>query len=104
MGCPPGDANSMGKYVGGGGYCFGEYLTDVYARGELSGMQTTQWPAGSVQEAAWGIQANHGGGYAWRLCKTPDDGDMSKLTEECFQANQLTYANDKSYMQWGANT
>ena len=25
---------------------------------------TTQWTAGAVVEAAWGIKANHGGGYS----------------------------------------
>merc|ERR1712072_110810 len=29
----------------------------------------TVWKAGSVQEVAWGINANHNGGYSWRLCK-----------------------------------
>ena len=35
-------------------------------------------------EAAWGIIANHGGGYSYRLCKVPAEG-MSGITEECFQ-------------------
>ena len=63
----------------------------------------TQWTAGAVEEAAWGIIANHGGGYAYRLCKIADEGpvDLSGVTEECFAANTLEWAQATSYIQWG---
>jgi len=57
----------------------------------------TQWPQGSVQDVAFSITANHGGGYAYRLC--PKSGD---LTEECFQKHHLQYASaSTSWIQYG---
>ena len=35
-----------------------------------------------MAEVAWAIQANHGGGYQYRLCKKSE-----KPTEECFQVS-----------------
>merc|ERR1719321_1735126 len=29
---------------------------------------TTEWARGSAPDVAWSIVANHGGGYAYRLC------------------------------------
>lgn len=52
------------------------------------------WERGSVQEVAFGITANHGGGYSWRLC--PADGEV---TEECFQQHVLRFAGDTQYIQ-----
>ena len=37
---------------------------------------TTEWVAGGVAEVGWGIIANHGGGYQYRLCRW---GDISYL-------------------------
>jgi len=56
------------------------------------------WPAGSHQEVSWNIYANHGGGYAYRLCKKADG---EKLTEECFQQNHLQFVADHSWIQYG---
>merc|ERR1719181_2551314 len=56
----------------------------------------TQWQQGSVQEVAWAIVANHGGGYAYRLCPK-----SSNLTEACFQANHLDFVSDQSWIQYG---
>jgi hypothetical protein len=39
---------------------------------------------------AWAITANHGGGYAYRLCPTGETG----LSESCFQQNHLAFAGD----------
>ena len=36
------------------------------------------WTRGSKVEVAWGIHANHGGGYTYRLCKAKE------ASEECF--------------------
>lgn len=54
------------------------------------------WHKGSVEEVAWGITANHGGGYSWRLC--PKSGTVN---EACFQRNVLRFAGDKQWIQYG---
>lgn len=57
-----------------------------------------KWAQGSVQEVAWSVFLNHGGGYAYRLC--PKTGPLS---EECFQKNHLEFASDMSWIQYGSN-
>ena len=47
---------------------------------------TTEWVAGGVAEVGWGIIANHGGGYSYRLCRRAEG---EALTEECFQQMPL---------------
>jgi len=64
--------------------------------------RTTTWKRGSVQETGWGITANHGGGYAFRLCKVPPEG-VRGITEECFKKNYLKFVGDKQWIQWGSN-
>lgn len=59
-------------------------------------LEQTVWVAGSTVEVAWGITANHGGGYQYRLC--PAD---QKITEECFQAHPLDFTEDVTYVQYG---
>ncbi len=54
----------------------------------------TEWPIGSLQEVSWSIDANHGGGYAVRLCPL-----SSELTEECFQSNHLPFEGDSTWIQ-----
>eukprot|EP01052_Picozoa_sp_SAG31_P038772 SAG31_NODE_5244_length_2653_cov_3.354738_2_plen_110_part_00 len=44
------------------------------------------WKAGSSVEAVWGLRANHGGGYQWRLCPS-----SSPLTEACMQSRPLPF-------------
>lgn len=46
----------------------------------------TVWTAGDMVKTAWTINANHGGGYQYRLC--PKD---QELTEECFQRNPIPF-------------
>lgn len=58
----------------------------------------TEWPIGSLQEVSWWIAANHGGGYAVRLC--PISADM---TEDCFQSHHLPFAGDSSWIQFNRN-
>jgi len=60
-------------------------------------MKETVWIAGGVAEVAWAIQANHGGGYQYRVC--PVD---QALTEECFQLNPLEFVGDKQWLQFGS--
>ena len=52
----------------------------------LQNSVTTEWVAGGVAEVGWGIIANHGGGYSYRLCRREEGG---ALTEECFQRMPL---------------
>jgi len=55
----------------------------------------TVWKAGSVVEAGFGIWANHGGGYSYRLCKnTP-----GTVTEACFQQTPLKFAGETQWLQ-----
>lgn len=45
-------------------------------------------------ETTWGLRANHGGGYLWRLCPK-----TQKLTESCFQNNPLPFVG-RQYVQF----
>jgi len=56
------------------------------------------WPISSVQEVAWSIAANHGGGYAVRLCPIGDE-----QTEECFQSHHLPFLGDSSWIKLGGS-
>ena len=79
--------------------------SDVRALPPTPITNATTWAAGSIQEVAWSITANHGGGYAYRLCprRSESDGgdDMVDLTEECFQAHHLEFAGNTSWIQYG---
>jgi len=59
----------------------------------------TLWPAGSTQEVAWAMRANHGGGYSWRLC--PRSANVSEMSEECFQRQQMDFVGEVSWIQYG---
>jgi len=96
FGCPRG---TNGTDCPGGGYGFG-----IDARAyDWKNVTTTEWKLGAVVEAAWGIQANHGGGYSYRLCKMPKEGRMD-LTEECFQKTSLNFVGDMQWVQYGTNS
>ena len=50
--------------------------------------QAPLWRIGGVEEVAWGLAVNHGGGYSYRLCpRLPS----VPLTEACFQRNVLAF-------------
>ena len=61
----------------------------------------TEWKAGSHQEVAWYVSANHAGGYSYRLCKKRHDLIDHKISEECFQENQLDFVGDVQMVQYG---
>lgn len=61
----------------------------------------TKWAAGTIQDVAFSIRANHGGGYAYRLCRKT--GSSKDLTEECFQQDHLDFVGDTSWIQYGDN-
>lgn len=54
---------------------------------ELPSHTSATWSIGSTQEVVFGITANHGGGYQYRLCPK-----SQALTEECFQKMPLALA------------
>lgn len=58
------------------------------------------WQAGDVVEVSWAINANHGGGYYYRLCKLPDDG--SAITEKCFQETPLRFVGQTRF-RWNGD-
>jgi len=57
-----------------------------------------QWKAGATAEVAWSIFANHGGGYAYRLCPA-----SQTLTEACFQLHPLEFSGETQWIQYGSN-
>jgi hypothetical protein len=57
------------------------------------------WTAGSNVEVAWGVLANHGGGYSYRLCPKSE-----QLTEECFQRMPLPFASTTQTLRWSNGT
>lgn len=64
---------------------------------KMPATEPTVWKRGSIQEVAWGIFANHGGGYQYRLCK--NDG-KNKVTEECFQQTPLKFYGNTSTIRY----
>eukprot|EP00656_Telonema_subtile_P029505 TRINITY_DN32625_c0_g1_i1.p1 TRINITY_DN32625_c0_g1~~TRINITY_DN32625_c0_g1_i1.p1 ORF type:complete len:261 (+),score=49.07 TRINITY_DN32625_c0_g1_i1:298-1080(+) len=54
-----------------------------------------QWQAGRVYEVAWSPQANHGGGYSYRLCPA-----SRSLDEDCFFENPVSMVG-RSALRWG---
>lgn len=63
----------------------------------------TDWKAGSVQEVAVDVSANHGGGYAFRLCPKDTALLFDLPTEACFQKHHLPFAGDVQWLQRGAD-
>lgn len=55
----------------------------------------TVWTIGETAEVSWAIEANHGGGYQYRLC--PADHE---LTEECFFKTPLDFVGSQQ-LRWG---
>ena len=87
-----GGANAEGNH-GCGGWSMGQNMEDY----DWPAAPVTEWAAGSVQEVAWFVSANHGGGYSYRLCK--QEGDEA-VTEECFQQTPLRFEGDKVWVTY----
>jgi len=98
LGCPVGEPIAPGMDCEGGGWSYGPRAEDM----EFEDIPITVWERGSTQEVAWLMDANHGGGYSYRLCKIPPEG-RSGLTEECFQQGHLSFAGPESWIQYGYN-
>lgn len=95
-GCPPGHPGGAGCKASGYGH-------GPDGRSLKGNAQPTEWVQGSVVEAAWGIRANHGGGYQYRLCPRPPSGDNMDLTEKCFQRVPLRFVGDTQWLQNGVS-
>jgi len=89
-GCPPGNPDPFACASGGRGH--GDDGRTLKGNDEPA-----QWVVGASVEVAYGIEANHGGGYQYRLCPKPVDN--MDLTEECFMKLPLVLGN-KSWVQW----
>lgn len=57
------------------------------------------WKPGSVVEVAWAIDANHGGGYQYRLCPKG-----TSLTEECFTNMPLAFVGSSQTIRFENGT
>eukprot|EP01062_Namystynia_karyoxenos_P051364 TRINITY_DN402_c0_g1_i2.p1 TRINITY_DN402_c0_g1~~TRINITY_DN402_c0_g1_i2.p1 ORF type:complete len:344 (+),score=106.75 TRINITY_DN402_c0_g1_i2:86-1117(+) len=90
-----GSAGGGPKFINNGGFPPDgvKQGADGLSLPQLAG-EPTVWKRGSEQEVAWGINANHGGGYSYRLCPL-----SSNVTEECFQRTVLRFAGDKQWLQ-----
>jgi hypothetical protein len=82
----------------------GGYVPSGHKQGEkgsqvLNTTGLTTWQAGSTVEVSWGIAANHGGGYQYRLCPKSEE-----LTEECFQKMPLPFATATQKLRWANGT
>jgi len=97
-GCPADAPIGEGNNCPGGGFGYGPRAEDY----PFANVVTTKWKAGSVVEVGWGINANHGGGYSYRLCKMPKGG-RSFLTEECFQETPLKFVGSTQWVQYGTD-
>lgn len=97
-GCPKG-ASALKGICKGGGYGNGP---DMRTKAYPGNTNPVKWTAGGVGEILWAIEANHGGGYSFRLCKKPTkDKIMTELTEECFQKGHLNFHGDSHWVQTG---
>lgn len=91
-GCPPGNPDPFACAGGGRGNGIdGRALQYSYTK-------VTEWKVGDEVELAYGIEANHAGGYQYRLCPKP--ANNMDLTEECFQKMPLTLTTEKAWIQW----
>ena len=97
-GCPIGAPRGKGFDCPGGGWSHGPNAEKY----PFKDVPVTNWIIGSVVEVAWGIIANHGGGYSYRLCKVPIEG-VAHLTEDCFQQTPLDFVGDLQWVQYGTD-
>jgi len=60
---------------------------------KFPGVQPTYVNEGGDLLASWGLHVNHGGGYAYRLCRLIGDATKETVTEECFRDGHLKFSN-----------
>merc|ERR1712029_1065059 len=85
------------KGMGCGGYVGGKPALEHYEEGFFGDPTTTTWVRGEPAEVAWYSGAHHRGGYAYRLCKV-NNGEIWKVTEECFQKGHLNFYGTTSWI------
>merc|ERR1712151_1270918 len=98
--------NGGGYYpgpTGTGGEAFFGFLQGWKGTEVSPLLKRTTWVAGSTVEVAWGITANHGGGYQYRLCKVKGRSSniTAEVSEECFRQTPLEFVGDKQWIQFG---
>lgn len=92
-----------GRLPGQGNGGFGaQYQDTTHAKVGDQGSKTLAprptgvvWTQGSLATVAWTIQANHGGGYSYRLCPA-----NQTLDEDCFNMHGLEMVGP-SKLRWG---
>ena len=82
-----------------GDSCGGFAMGDDAENYDWPDIPITEWITGSYQEVAWYCDANHAGGYSYRLCKMPEGG-ISEVTEECFQQTPLDFVGDEQWVNY----
>merc|ERR550539_2365402 len=95
-----GEDESFGDCCGDscGGFAMGDNAENY----DWQDIPVTEWVAGSYQEVAWYADANHAGGYSYRLCKMPEGG-ISEVTEECFQQTPLEFVGDDQWVEYNVD-
>jgi len=63
----------------------------------------TVWRRGTTEEVSWANNANHGGGYSYRLCKYDPNTAHGSITEGCFQRTPLDFVGDVSWIDYSAD-
>ena len=84
------------KFCTWGGYSYGPDARDI----DWEDSVWTEWSRGESVRVGWSMDANHGGGYSYRLCKVGVDGPGG-VTEECFQKTPLQFSSEYSWVQYG---
>ena len=95
-GCPVGNRGRSGCQSGGYGH-------GPDGRTLPGNTKPWKWAAGAAEETVFGITANHGGGYSYRLCPKPASGDHMELTEACFQRAPLRFVGGTQWLQFGGD-
>jgi len=95
-GCPKGNGTEeFGDICNpGGGFAMGKNAEQYDWPGQIP---VTEWLAGSEQEVIWHVDANHAGGYSYRLCKISHDR-IQDVTEKCFQEMPLNFVGDDQWV------
>lgn len=89
-GCPAGNPDEFACAGGGRG-------NGDDGRTMPGNTKPAEWMIGEDVELAYGVEANHGGGYQYRLCPKP--ASNMELTEQCFTQMPLTLG-DKAWIQF----
>jgi len=100
-----GKGNVYGTCCGGkcGGYEGGKPAIEHYQDGLFDDAPVTEWVRGQPAEVYWQQGASHRGGYAYRLCKVPEEGIIG-VTEACFNEGHLDFYGNTSWIYYKSKT